>query len=383
LKELNPSIVDKSKLEAELLLIELKQMQKSLNDYANRGESDPQTVVVRACKEKLTGIMRSIRGVYGEDIDPAYADNWLVFLETAYTTKRQPYGVLNLKPIDVAPLMRMNILDVIETSVFLSATMRTGPNFSFMRRELGIGDDCLEFVGESPFDFEKNVMGYFPTHLPDAKDPRYLDELALEILAVLRHSKGRGLILFTNNSHMRYCYEACSARLPYNCYMQGQASKPVLIDMFKSDVQSCLFATRTFFTGIDIPGEALSCLILTKAPFQVPTDPMFKAKSEKIEDDGGNSFSMLALPLMLFDVRQGFGRLVRTTSDKGIFAFLDSRALSKSYGNRIISSLPRIPIIESLDGKPRIKKVSKSSSRTPVKAKKSALSFASLEADDD
>jgi ATP-dependent DNA helicase DinG len=131
--------------------------------------------------------------------------------------------------------------------------------------------------------------------------------------------------------------------------MQGQAPKPVLVEMFTRDISSCLFATRSFFTGVDIPGETLSCVVLTKAPFTVPTEPIFKARADKLDDAGLNSFALLSMPLMLFDVRQAFGRLIRTTTDTGLFAFLDSRAIRKQYGRQIISALPNIQITNSLD----------------------------------
>jgi Rad3-related DNA helicase len=148
---------------------------------------------------------------------------------------------------------------------------------------------------------------------------------------------------------MRYCYERVSQGATYHCFLQGQAAKPVLIQKFKADVGSCLFATRSFFTGVDIPGEALSCVVLTKAPFQVPTEPMFRAKCDRIEAAGGNGFALLSMPMMLFDIRQSFGRLIRTTTDTGLFAFLDSRATKKAYGKQIVGALPRVRITDNLE----------------------------------
>jgi ATP-dependent DNA helicase DinG len=351
LKQIDPRIIAESREAADVLTAELKRVNHDLSDYINELESHPKTIVIRACKERLSKLVSDLGAVYGDNINDEHKDNWLVFLETGYSRKRQPYGILNLKPIDVAPLMKGYVYNVIPTTVFMSATMRIGTSFGFMRHQLGVPEGTLEFIGESPFDFEKNVTGYFPRHLPDNRDPNYLSALSDEILKVLKHSNGKGLVLFTNNNHMRYCYEHVAAKAPHKCFLQGQASKPVLIEMFKDDIHSSLFATRTFFSGVDIPGEALSCLVLTKAPFEVPTDPMFKAKSDKIDEAGGDSFNMLSMPTMLFQVRQGFGRLIRTTDDKGIFAFLDSRAMNKSYGRRIVNALPDIQIVESLNGK--------------------------------
>ena len=351
LKQLPSDVVEASKRHSQVLVDDLRRVNKELTDYIVKDELSASSTIIRAVKERLSKLVSDLNTIYGDNIDEAYKDNWLVFLETGWTAQRKPYGILNLKPIDVAPLMRSLIFDTVPTTVFMSATMRIGPSFSFMRRELGIPADTLEFIGDSPFNFEDNVTGYFPTHLPESRESDYLPCLAQEVQAVLEHSKGKALVLFTNNKDMRYCYDQVSTQVAHRCFLQGQASKPVLIDMFKDDITSCLFATRSFFTGIDIPGEALSCVILTKAPFQVPTDPMFKAKADKIDDAGGSSFGMLSMPLMLFDVRQSFGRLIRTTKDTGMFAFLDSRAMKKAYGKQIISALPNIRITDRLDSR--------------------------------
>lgn len=385
LKQLPPDVVEASKRHSQTLVDDLRRANKELTDYIVKDEINPTTTIIRAAKEGLSKLIADLRAIYGDNIDEAYRDNWLTFLETGWTMQRKPYGILNLKPIDVAPLMRALVFDVVPTTVFMSATMRIGPSFSFMRRELGIPSDTLEFIGSSPFNFEDNVTGYFPTHLPESKETNYLSCLAEEVQAVLEHSKGKALVLFTNNKDMRYCYDQVSTRVDHRCFVQGQASKPALIDMFKEDVTSCLFATRSFFTGIDIPGEALSCVILTKAPFQVPTDPMFKAKADKIDDAGGSSFGMLSMPLMLFDVRQSFGRLIRTTTDTGMFAFLDSRAMKKQYGRQIINALPGIRITDRLTSPGRkadlTKAYPKGRSEESLPNRAASRKTASLEAD--
>jgi ATP-dependent DNA helicase DinG len=349
LKQVPVDIVEASKRHSQVLVDDLKRTNRELSDYIVRGETDPQTVVVRTCKERLSKLVSDLNAVYGDNIHDDYKDNWIVFLTTGYNSQRKPYGILNLKPVDVAPLMRNLVFDSIASTVFMSATMRIGSSFGFMRRELGMPSETLEFLGTSPFNFENNVMGYFPTHLPDNTERDYLPALASEIEKILIHSKGRALILFTNNAAMKYCYDQVSTNVVHRCLVQGQASKPVLLEMFTRDVDSCLFATRSFFTGVDIPGETLSCVILTKAPFAVPTEPIFKARADKLDEAGQSSFALLSMPLMLFDVRQAFGRLIRTTTDTGLFAFLDSRAMKKQYGRQIVGALPNIQITNNLD----------------------------------
>ena len=361
LKQLDPNIIAASKDGAAILLEELKQLNKDLTGHISSDEGSPRTMVIRAAKERVTKLCRDLAAVYGDTLDDAYKDNWLVFLEVGYNSRREPYPILNLKPIEVGPLMHMYLFGTVPFVLFMSATMRIGTSFAFMRRELALPKETQEFIGESPFDFENNVTGYFPRHLPDSwkNEHEYLPALAAEITEVIKHAKGRTLVLFTNNSHMINCFNAVTSEVPYTCYIQGEAAKALLIERFTSEIASCLFASRSFFSGVDFPGETCSCVVMTKAPFEVPTEPMFKARADKIDDEGGSSFADLSMPLMLFQIRQAFGRLIRSVNDSGLFAMLDSRALNKSYGKNIIAALPKMKTVTTL-GEPN-------PSRTPVK----------------
>lgn len=318
---------------------------KDVNDRMKkmlRDDESPRDMVINVNLEKTRKLIGTLKTVTGKNLDPDFKDNWLSFVQAEWNGKRKEWNrSINLKPIIVAPLINTRILQPLTSVTFMSATMRVNNSFVFIRSEFGLAkDDALEFTGDSPFDFFEQVRMYMPKHLPDAKDERYLPALTDEIVRLIKHTEGKTLVLFTNMGHMRTVHEAVSGKVKYECFVQGQAPRGTLIDLFSEDTHSCLFATRSFFTGVDIPGEALSSVILTKAPFRVPSDPMFKAKCDKIEEDGRNSFGELSLPLMLFDVRQAFGRLIRTTTDTGIFALLDSRALNSGYSGKIINSLP-------------------------------------------
>jgi ATP-dependent DNA helicase DinG len=312
--------------------------------------------------------MHDLKVVYGDAVEEEYEENWLAFLETGYNYKREPHGILNLKPIDVGPLMSGLILDKVPATIMMSATMKINGSFSFMKRELGLPSNAVEFVGESPFDFSTQVVGYFPTHLPSPDKDEYLEAVIDEAVSIIEYMNGRTMMLFTNMGHMRQVCDAVRERVSYTCYVQGQAQKNTLINLFSNDTHSCLFATRSFFTGVDIPGETLSCVILVKAPFRVPTEPMFKAKCDLLDSNGINSFSSYSMPLMLFDVRQAFGRLIRSITDNGLFVLLDSRALKKSYGGNILRSLPRLDKISGIG-------------EAPIKSKP-LLDLAALELDD-
>ena len=351
ISELPKSVTEEAKNALLLAMDSLKDINAQLTGVsAQYSAATKEKVAIGTAKERVTELIKKLDMVFGDGIPDDYKNNWLSFLDvqTAKDRKRK-FGVLNLKPIEVAPLMRAYLLQVpeIHTVILMSATMRIGKSFAFMKRELGLSAEyTVEYIGESPFDFEKQVKGYFPKHLPFPDVDTYPNKLAEEIIKVVEYTNGRALILFTNIGLMNTIYQEVSLRLKYRCFIQGEMSKAALIKAFTEDTHSCLFATRSFFTGVDIPGETLSCVIMTRAPFRVPTDPMFKAKSDIIDDRGGDSFNELSMPLMLFDIKQAFGRLIRTTTDTGVFAFLDSRANKKAYSSRIRKALPSIQIYE-------------------------------------
>lgn len=343
LKNIRDSIISASKEAARELADKLAMENKLLKDFTTEEGSNH---VLDSARDKIGKLISGLRRIYGDELDEEHRDNWIAFLEVQRHAKGYKYGVLHLKPIDVAPLIKSLILDTVPNVVFMSATMKINNSFYFMRRELGLSKEALEFTGGSPFDYRDRVEGYFPTDLPDADDDDYIPRLAKRIKTIINRRKGRALVLFTSNMTMEKVYDLVEDKVEYDCYMQGQASKARLIEMFKENIGSCLFATRSFFTGVDIPGEACSIVILTKAPFRVPTDPLFKAKCEKIKDRGGDDFNGYSMPLMLMDVKQAFGRLIRSVDDRGLFCFLDSRANRKSYGAKIRQSLPKIKIID-------------------------------------
>lgn len=306
-------------------------------------------VVIQKAKDQINKVVSEMSEIIGKFDEDKNADNWLTYLESSADQRGYNHGALHLKPIEPAPLINAMLLNNGCTVVFLSATLRTGKSFGFFRREIGMAQDrCVEFVGVTPFDFKTQCVGYFPTHLPLPDAPDYASKLAAEITELIITMEGRTMALFTSTKLMREVHEMVSKKVEYTCLLQGSSGKGMLIERMKRDIHCCLFATKSFFTGVDIPGDALSCVILTKAPFEVPSEPMFQARCKKIKDRGDSDFKTLALPLMLFDLLQGFGRLIRTSNDFGVFALLDSRANKAQYGQAIRRALPPMKIVKRI-----------------------------------
>lgn len=254
--------------------------------------------------------------------------------------------VLRSAPIDVAPFLREWVFGSGVTAILASATLSVNGKFDYIATRLGIDEFDQIDVG-SPFDFEKQATLYIPTSLPDpTKDRAAWSSMAItEMLDLIKASQGRALVLFTSVTEMRTAYETISPRLPYQCLMQGQRPNKVLAEEFSSDVSSVLFATKSFMTGVDIQGESCSLVILNKAPFPVPTEPLTEARCEAIKRHGGSDFSEYTIPVMTLTLKQAFGRLIRHRNDRGVVAILDPRLKTKGYGRGILKSLPNAPVV--------------------------------------
>lgn len=347
INSINSTIIESAADTAVLICQQLKEVHSELNAYMN--QDDIRTEVVIGCKKKLAILIRSFKCMFGDGIKEEFKDNWIAFADIHMGSEGRKYAILNLKMLEIAPLIRSKVYDPLASVIALSATLKVGDTFSFIRKEFGMPKETKEFTGESSFNFKDNVQGYFPIHLPDSSKDNYLDILVDEIEKVINKSKGRALILFTNISHMKYVYNKVNQKVKYNCLLQGTIPKGLLVQKFEVDTHSCLFATKSFFYGVDFVGETLSCLILVKAPFQNISDPLFIGRCDKIDKAGYNSFVNLSMPLMIQDFRQAFGRLIRSEIDKGIFAFLDSRANIKPYGKTMRKSLPSFPMYQSIE----------------------------------
>ncbi|MGB5683947.1 MAG: ATP-dependent DNA helicase [Polyangiales bacterium] len=252
-------------------------------------------------------------------------------------------------PIDVGPLLRERLHERVPCIVFTSATLTTGGDFKFIKRRLGIDAEVSEEVVESPFRYEEQAALYAPTHLPDPRASDFVDAAAREILELIRMAKGGAFVLCTSLRMMRILAKRVGDELEYEWFVQGDAPKQTLLDRFRDQGNAVLFATASFWEGVDVPGSALRLVVIDKLPFEVPSDPVVAARCERLEEAGESSFMRYLVPAAALSLKQGFGRLIRTTQDRGVVAILDSRIRRKGYGKVFMRSLPPARVCDTLD----------------------------------
>lgn len=246
---------------------------------------------------------------------------------------------LQATPIDVSQLLRELLFENFSTIVLTSATLTVQGGFNHFRKRLGL-EESRELIVPSHFCYEEQALLYLPAHMPDPRDPEFTSEATARIERILNITEGRAFCLFTSYSQMREVYERLLSRVGYPLLLQGTAPKRALIDEFRATPNSVLFGTSSFWQGVDVQGEALSCVIIDRLPFAVPSDPVVQARMQAIEDDGGNPFFDFQIPGAVITLKQGFGRLIRSIEDRGLLVLLDPRLANKRYGKVFLDSLP-------------------------------------------
>ena len=246
---------------------------------------------------------------------------------------------LKATPIDVAPILKTCLFDKLESAVLTSATLAVGGGFTYMRRRLGL-EHARELVLASHFDYASQAMLYVPPDLPDRDNPQFPTKAAERVRRLLEITRGRAFFLFTSSAQMKELYHRLLAELKFPMLLQGDAPKSVLLEQFRLTPNAVLFATSSFWQGVDVQGEQLSCVIIDRLPFAVPSDPVVAARVRAIEMEGGNAFYEYQVPAAVITLKQGFGRLIRSLHDRGLLALLDNRILKKGYGRVFFESLP-------------------------------------------
>ena len=242
-------------------------------------------------------------------------------------------------PIDVGPILRECLWSKLETAVLTSATLAVGSGFEYIRARLGT-DHARELVLPSHFDYQGQALFYVPPDLPDPRTPQFAAKAAERIRQILEITRGRAFVLFTSYAQMRDIHERLLGDLDFPMLLQGDAPKSALLEEFRLTPNCVLFATSSFWQGVDVQGEQLSCVIIDRLPFAVPSDPVVAARVKAIDADGGNAFFQYQVPAAVITLKQGFGRLIRSLHDRGLLALLDNRILKKQYGRVFVESLP-------------------------------------------
>jgi ATP-dependent DNA helicase DinG len=258
-----------------------------------------------------------------------------------YWYERRNRGVfLAATPIDVSQLLRERLFEQFDTVVLTSATLTVGNRFDYIRQRLGL-DNAKERTLPPEFNYGEQALFYLPQRMPDVRDPGFQSRAADEIWRLLELSEGRAFCLFTSYAQMKDLYERVSVRSPYPLMLQGTAPRSVLLERFKVTPNAVLFATASFWQGVDVPGEQLSCVIVDRLPFAVPSDPIVAARVRALDAEGRNAFAEYQVPQAVLALKQGFGRLIRAKTDRGVLSLLDNRIQRMAYGKIFMESLPK------------------------------------------
>jgi ATP-dependent DNA helicase DinG len=328
---LTPGTLDPLADEAYQLVTELQQFAVALGSLPDASE-DTAALALRAATiaKELQFLRRA------SDADYVY------FLEV------RGRGVfLRAAPIDVSGIIREMLLDRMHATVLTSATLTVGGSFGYVRGRLGVrGGQEMRLPSE--FDYGRQAILYLPANMPDPRSPQFVASAATEILQILERTEGRAFVLFTSYANLREVERAIRAVMPYPLLVQGDAPRSALLRDFRETTNAVLLATSSFWQGVDVIGDALSCVIVDKLPFASPGDPITAARIDAIRSRGGEPFDDFQVPVAVLALLQGLGRLIRHRQDRGVLAILDPRLRTKGYGRRFLESLPPAPITSNL-----------------------------------
>jgi len=300
-------------------------------------KDDPDEIVAslarraRELRENLTFLIRA------SDTDFVY-----------YVETRARGLSLRASPIDVSRLAREAVFDRMRTTVLTSATLAVDGSFEYVKTRLGLREP-MELRVASEFDYARQALLYLPRRVPPPKSPAFSAAAAREVIEILKRSRGRAFVLFTSYAVLRAVQQFVEMALPFPILVQGSAPRSTLIEQFRSTPNAVLLATSSFWQGVDVVGEALSCVIIDKLPFASPADPVTAARIEAIKASGGDAFATYQVPLAILALQQGLGRLIRHRTDRGVLAILDPRLRTMGYGRRFLDSLPPAPVTHDLE----------------------------------
>ena len=265
--------------------------------------------------------------------------NTVFWIERRRAGREKKHVSLQATPIDVGPVLREALWSKLDTAILTSATLAVGGGFDYIRSRLGV-DHARDVVLPSHFDYQSQALFYVPPDLPDPRTPQFASKAAERIRKLLEITRGRAFVLFTSYAQMRDIHQRLLGEIEFPMLLQGDAPKSALLEEFRATPHCVLFATSSFWQGVDVQGEQLSCVIIDRLPFAVPSDPVVAARVKAIDSGGGNAFFEYQVPSAVITLKQGFGRLIRSLHDRGLVALLDNRILKKQYGRVFVDSLP-------------------------------------------
>jgi len=265
--------------------------------------------------------------------------NTVFWIERRRGGREKAHVTLQATPIEVGPILRECLWSKFECSVLTSATLAVGGVFDYMRGRLGV-EHARDLILSSHFDYESQALLYVPPDLPDPRTPQFAAKAAERIHKLLEITRGRAFVLFTSYAQMREVYRRLLGEVEFPMLLQGDAPQTALLEEFRLTPNCVLFATASFWQGVDVQGEQLSCVIIDRLPFAVPSDPIVAARVKAIDSEGGNAFFQYQVPSAVITLKQGFGRLIRSLHDRGLLVLLDNRILRKAYGRVFVESLP-------------------------------------------
>ena len=287
-----------------------------------------------ACHRRVQEIQQSLELILNQN-----DANYVYWYETRGKGK-----FLWASPVQVAPILQEHLFHRQMPFIFTSATLAVGNNLDFFKNRLGLSPETAGLILDTPFSYREQTVIYLPKHLPLPDSPNFAEAVTEEVAAILEETGGRAFILFTSHRNLREVYSRLSHLERFKLLVQGEQPKATLLKRFREDTSSVLLGTASFWQGVDMPGETLSCVIIDKLPFAAPNDPLVAARLEKIAEAGGNPFWDYQVPSAVLALRQGLGRLIRRASDQGILAVLDGRLFKRSYGKIFLESLPESTI---------------------------------------
>ena len=270
------------------------------------------------------------------------------FSRTQTGTPAAFHTYLQATPIDVSEILQTSLFAGFTSVILTSATLTVQGGFDHIAKRLGLVG-ARELTVPSHFNYTKQALLYLPPYMPDPRDADFIPQAAERMRRVLELSRGRAFCLFTSYAQMRTLYERMLVELPFPLLLQGQAPRKQLLDEFRKTPNAVLFGTSSFWQGVDVQGEQLSCVIIDRLPFAVPSDPVQQARMEAIEAGGGKPFHDLSIPQAVITLKQGFGRLIRSATDRGVLMLLDSRVQRQSYGKIFLDSLPPYRLTQDID----------------------------------